>query len=260
MIDTPKQIRNPKFQDIRAIEDMPLIIDWDLRHQMAFVFEIDTETAHANIPRETRLQPYEVRPGVSLIFLGYNDYNPGNIIQGEAQPAFKEITRVFMVQPNLSVSMPIPRFTFFVHRIASDNPAFIQQEIDWLHLPSYHTPTMRAESNEGKTDVRIMDDDGLIRELLNTHPNPTYQDDAFFGQYYSLQDGKLYFGVFYWAGKVCVHQRKGKAGGIYEHPFLTDMKQTFDAGKVGDCYMQLITAYDEPLVQRFYKPRLLREI
>jgi hypothetical protein len=56
-----------------------------------------------------------------------------------------------------------------------------------------------------------------------------------------------------------VHQKKGKAGGIFDHPFLTDMKQTFGPDALGDCYMQLITAYDEKVVQRFYEPRLVRE-
>lgn len=250
---------NPKFQDIRQVEDMKLIIDWDLRHQIAFVFEIDTEIARAHIPRETRLQPYEVRPGVSLMFLGYNDYNPGNLIAGEAQPAFKEITRVFMVQPNLSLSMPIPRFTFYVHRIASNNLAFNRQEEAMLHLPTYYSPSMQADTDEAKTSLRVYDDHGPIRNLLNTHPNPTFQHDAFFGQYYTMEANKLYFGVWYWAGKVCVHQKKGKAGGEFDHPFLSDMKNTFGAEAIGDCYMQLITAYGEKLVQRFYEPRLVRE-
>lgn len=254
-----KTINNSRFKDIRQIDDMNLIIDWDLRHQMAFIFEIDTEIVRSIIPKETKLQPYEIRPGVSAVFMGYNDYNPGNIIYGEAQPAFIEITRVFMVQPNLSLSMPIPRFTFYMHQIASNNPAFVKQEIEVLHLQSYYSPTMMAESNETKTDILISDEKGTIRKLINTDPNPTYREDSFFGQYYSMQDGKLYFGVFYWAGKVCVHQKKGKAGGDLNHPYLTDLKKTFDAGELGDSYMQLITSFGQPLVQRFYQPRLIRE-
>jgi hypothetical protein len=210
---------------------MNLIIDWDLRHQMAFIFEIDTEIVRSIIPKETKLQPYEIRPGVSAVFLGYNDYNPGNVIYGETQPPF----------------------------IASNNPAFVKQEIEVLHLQSYYSPTMISESNTTKTDILVSDEKGMIRKLINTDPNPTYREDSFFGQYYSMQEGKLYFGVFYWAGKVCVHQKKGKAGGDLNHPYLTDLKKTFDAGEFGDCYMQLITSYNEPLVQRFYQPRLIRE-
>ena len=82
----------------------------------------------------------------------------------------------------------------------------------------------------------------------------------FFGQYYTIQEGKLYFGVWYWAGKVCTHQKPGNAGGVFDHPFLTGFDRTFSPGDVKDCYLQLITTYGQPLVSRFYQPRLVREL
>ena len=248
------------MQDIQSIDGMKLIIDWDLRHQMAFVFEIDTELATTLIPRGSGLQPYEARPGVSLIFLGYNDYNPGNVIYGEKQPAFIEITRVLMVQPDLSVDMPIPRFTFLMHRIASNNPAFVKQEREVLRLNSYYSPSMRSELDEARTSVLIRDADGPMRELNNTHPRPVFRKDQFWGQYFTVQDNKLYFGVFYWAGRVCVHQRRGDAGGELAHPYLSGVDPTLPPGAMRNSYMQLLGTYGEPLVQRFYEQRFVRDL
>ena len=250
----------PTKNSVNSIDGMELIIDWNIRHQMAFVFEIDTDLANEMIPAETGLQAYEARPGVALMFMGYNDYYPGNIIYGEPQPEFIEITRMFMVQPDLSIDMPLPRFTFYMHQIASNNPTFIKQEIETLHLPSYYAPTMVAKTNEAKTDLFVSDKDGKIRELLNTHPNPTYRNDSFYGQYFTLQDDQLYFGVFYWSGHVCIHQREGYGGGEFDHPYLSGLDKTFPPEAIKNVYMQLITTYDAPLVQRFYRPRLIGKI
>ena len=80
------------FEDIRKIEDMELIIDWDLRQQFAFVFEVPTEKILACIPEGLGIRPFEARPGMGLMFLGYNNYNPGNEIYNEKQQRFDEIT------------------------------------------------------------------------------------------------------------------------------------------------------------------------
>ncbi len=244
--------------NLDKIEDMPLVMNWDLRHQMAFIFEVPTENVLRALPRG--IYPVEARPGISLMFLGYNDYNPGNVIYGQRQPAFVEITRTFVVQPNLHVDMPMPRFTFFVDRIASNNETFIQQETEKLYLPTFYSPTLVVETNESKTNAIARDDVGPIQSLINTHPHPLYRDDSFFGQYYSVQDGKLYFGIWYWSGKACIHQRSGKAGGIHEHPFLAELPNHVPADCVKEAYLQIITTYDQPLTQRFYQPKLIRTL
>lgn len=241
---------------VEKIEDMPLIIDWDLRHQMAFVYELPTASVVKSLP--PGILPVEARPGVSLMFLGYNDYNPGNLIDGITQPAFVEITRFFIVQPDLSIDMPMPRFTFFVDRIASDNSAFIQQEMDVLHLPTYFSPSLTVETNDGRTNAFAKDEFGSIQSLINTHPSPVYRDDSFFGQYYTLQGDELWFGVFYWSGKACIHQRPGDAGGIHDHRFLTESPSQIAPTVIGDPYLQIITTFDQPLTQRFYQPRRIR--
>lgn len=245
------------FEDVQEIDGMDLIIDWDLKQQFAFIFEVPTDKIEACIPKEAGVRPMEARPGVGLLFLGYNDYNPGNLINGEPQPAFLEITRFFWVQPDLSVDMPIPRFTFFVDRIASNNHSFIKQEIELLHLPTYETPSLRVETNEDKKEARAFDDQGPIQDLINTHPAPTYIEDSFYGQYYTMQGDHLWFGVFYWSGIACVHQSGGPGGGIHTHPFLTEKPVHLDPSDVGTCYMQMIAAYDSPMVQRFYRPRMV---
>lgn len=248
------------MKDIRKVADMDLIINWDIKHQFGFVFEIPTEEVRKVIPASAGLHPYELRPGISGMFLGYNDYNPGNEIYGEKQPAFQEITRAFLLPPNLSISMPIPRFTFFLHRIASNNPTFIKQEEEKLHLPTYYAPSLQVIANEAKTSAVAKDDKGIIQEWRNTNPDVRYYSDDFFGQYYTIQDNKIYFGVFYWAGEACVHQKPGDGGGIYEHPYLTGSERYMSPDVVGPHYLQIITTFGKPLVQRFYEPRLIREL
>lgn len=240
------------------IEDMPLVIEWNLRHQMGFVFEVQTDVVLKSLP--AGILPVEARPGQALMFLGYNDYRPGNMIAGEPQPQFVEITRFFVVQPDLSVDMPLPRFTFFVDRIGSDNPAFIKQERALLHLPTYLNPTLKVETNAARTNAIASDDAGPIQSLINTHPAPVYRQDKFYGQYYTLDGDDLWFGTFYWGGRACIHQRSGDAGGIHNHPFLTESRSQIPPNCVGETYLQLITTFDEPLVQRFYRPRLVRKI
>jgi hypothetical protein len=236
------------------VEEMELIIDWDLNHQMGFVYETATENVSPLLPEG--IFAYEARPGIALIFLGYNDYNPGNIIYGEAQNQFFEITRFVLVQPDLSIDMPMPRFAFFVLQIGSNNAAFIRQEIEKLHLPSFYSPSLIVETDEPKFNAWAKDNTGDIQHYLNTHPAPYFRPDFFWGQYFTVKNNNLYFGVWNWEGVLCLHQRKGNGGGGFNHPFMKDLQ----ADNFGAAYMQLITDKNHNLRQRFYRPRFLHNI
>lgn len=234
-----------------AIEDMELIIQWDLNHQMGFVYETDTENVTPLLPEG--VFPHEARPGVSLIFLGYNHYNPGNVIYGEAQDPFYEITRFILVQPDLAVDMPMPRFAFYVLQIGSNNSTFIDQEIEKLHLPSFYSSSIRVDTDESKLNAWARDENGEIQHLLNTHPRPYFRPDFFWGQFFTRKEDGIYFGVWNWDGVLCLHQHRGNGGGAFAHPFMTDLLLSH----FGPSYMQLITDRESSLTQRFYKPRLL---
>lgn len=246
------------MDDYARVEDMPLILQWNIRHQFAFLYEVATAVVRPLLP--DGLQPYEARPGVALMFMGYNDYFPGNVIYGEPQPAFQEITRFFLVHPDLSVDMRMPRFTMFVHRVGANNAAFIRQERERLKLPAYDSPTLEVSVNDARNSGVARDAHGVIQEWRNTHPRPRLYDEDFWGQYYTVRDGRLWFGVWHWEGRVCSHQFPGDGGGIHEHPFLTGVDHPIAASAVGASYLQMFTSYGEPLVQRFYEPRLVREL
>lgn len=241
-----------------SIEDMPIIIDWDLRQQVAFVFEIPTRDIEHVLP--PGLRPFEARPGISLTFLGLNDYNPGNTIAGQTQPAFFEVTRFIMVHPDLGVDMPIPRFTFFVHRIGSNNPAFIEQERSALHLPSWYSPSLEVEPADQHLGATVRDKDGIVQTFRNTNPKLIWRDEEFYGQYYTVQDDQLWFGAWYWSGQAFIHQRRGDAGGAEEHPFLTEVEPRWPAAHARRPYMQIISKYDAPAIQVFYAPRCLGSV
>lgn len=245
--------------DTDLVEDMERVIYWRLRHQMAFLFEVEMSAVQPLLPRG--LFAVEARPGIALMFIGYNDYDStGNLIDGHEQPRFQEMTRCFLVQPDLSIRMPVPRFCFFVHRIGANNEVFVDQEVDLLHLPSFRTPAMKAETNTSGTELWLRDEEGPIHHLKNTHPAPVYRNESFFGQYYTVENDKLWFGVWSWRGVACIHQRDGEAGAIFEHPFLTECEPRLAASSLGRTYQQVFTRPGELSEQRFYKPRLVRDL
>lgn len=245
--------------DAPYVEDMELFISWRHRHMMAFVYEVDTSAVEPLLP--PGIHPVEARPGVSMLFVSMNDYMPtGNFIDGVELPAFQEVTRCVVVQPDLSIKMPIPRFTFFVLQIGSNHQGFIQQEKDWLHLPTTYSPSLRTETNATGTEIWVRDDDGPIQHLRNTHPTPVFRNESFFGQYYTAEQGRLYFGVWSWRAIACIHQRQGDAGGIFAHPFLTGVQPKLSPDALLGPYQQVITRLGHPSEQRFYRPRMVRDL
>ena len=95
--------------------------EWAFDYDIFFFIEVPTASIKHKLPR--LIKPVEPRPGISLIGFGLHRFIPGNL-DGKL-PALAEVNCSIVVQPNLSLKMPIPRFSFYVLYVASSNADFI---------------------------------------------------------------------------------------------------------------------------------------
>lgn len=226
--------------------------------QMAFLYEIPTINIRHILP--SYIQPLEVRPGISLLFMGFNKFYAGNIIWGEETPDFYEFTRGIAVQPSLELELPLPRFTVFVYFVGSNYKRFVQHDGEVLFMPTFYSSTQTAKYDEQKTSVRVLDKYGPIKELRNTNPNTKYEQDTFYVQYYTQKDNKIYCGIAYEKTLSCLHQKKGDGGRIYDHPCFSEFEKNIPKNRPLEPYMQIFTKFDELAIQSFCKPMLIKDL
>ena len=89
---------------------------WNLSTIFHNLFEIPTAAIAPLLPKG--VEPLEVRPGVSLYDIGDVLWNSGNL--DGSWPAFHELTAMIVVQPDLSIDMPMPKFAFYVPKIIAN--------------------------------------------------------------------------------------------------------------------------------------------
>jgi hypothetical protein len=234
-----------------AIDYPPLanrrcIAQWDIKYMANFMWEIPTRILAPRLP--TGIHPVEPRPGVSLLNVGHVAWNEGNF-RGE-WPAFDEVTIMALVQPDLSRTIEMPRFCFFVFCIAANYQPFVVNERKTIHLPTWHT-NVRHVYQADPYRVEVADDHGPMFTLQNTKTQPTYEKDRFFGQYYAVEDDALWFGIWEWEGVLSVHQDSGAAGQLHDHPVFAGIEI---GDQVDTCFMQLFTKPGVPCIERFFEP------
>lgn len=225
---------------------------WNLSTIFHNLFEIPTAAIAPLLPKG--VEPLEVRPGVSLYDIGDVLWNSGNL--DGSWPAFHELTAMIVVQPDLSIDMPMPKFAFYVPKIIANWSGFVENERRVLHLPTEYTP-LEVGKGEGLIDLRATDGKDLIFEFRNTNPQLAFPRDAFFGQYYSVEDGKLWFGIWRFEGFLCEHQKKGHPGRLANHKLFYGELNVADY--CTESYMQLITSPDEDCIETFWEPWIIRD-
>jgi len=230
------------------VGDDPLVIEWHLQRHIMFTWEIDLEAIEPFLPRE--LTAVEVRPGIGLFSVATLLYQPDQFRPGS--PPFLELVSVIHVQSDLSVKMPMSRFSMHAISVYSDSPDFIEQEGEKLFTPTTLDPSLRFTWGENWDTVDAADDDGPIISFRNTNPNPVYTPDELWGQHYNDTHG-LHFGVWEWDGIKCEHMQRGDAGKFYPHPFWKGM----DLGRIRGCYRQMIPKPGSTAVERFYRTHQL---
>lgn len=229
--------------------DDPLVIEWHIKRHIMFTWEIDVEALDKLVPEE--LTPVEVRPGIGLFSVAMLRYAGDNFFPGS--PEFIELVSVAHVQSDLSIAMPMPRFSMHAISVYTDSPEFVKQEGELLFTPTQLDPTLELEWTETWDGCAAKDADGPIVSFKSTHPDPVFAHDEFWGQHYNDTNG-LHRGIFEWDGMKCEHMQRGSAGRFHDHPFYKGM----DLERIRGCYRQMIPQCGSGAIERFYRTHQLK--
>jgi hypothetical protein len=246
--------RSPVTDD--PVGGKAMTIKWRLSHNVVLFLEIDTETVEAALPRF--LTPVEVRPGISLLCLGALLYRSDHFRPGS--PSFTEFFNVVSVQPDLSIPMPRPRFSFYPISIYSESADFCRTENELIHTPNYLVESLQSEWAPDGLSVSVRDARGPIMTMRNTHPHPTFRQQVIWGQHFNAAkdaaivngrwtNGTFLKGPWEWDGPVCEHQIPGDWGEVHPHHFFGDL----DLSCIRGCYRQMLAAPGAEIFERFYE-------
>lgn len=221
------------------------LFEWNIQDIAHFLFEVPTSKVLPYLPRG--VYPVEPRPGISLLDVGYVAWSAGN--WEPHWPAINEVSVLLIVQPDLSVAMPIPKFAFFAINICADFKEFLETEPVQLHLPTCYSP-MTANFRASPYGVDVTSPTGPVVELRNTQPEPRYAAVDYVGQFFTVDRGILYMGIWQWIGVTAEHQVQGDAGRLFDHAAFRDIPVAAHR----TVYMQLFSKPGTRGVQRFYEP------
>lgn len=226
-----------------SMGESPLVIHWKLSHHLFFTWEVDTEALQPLV--NPGLDLVEIRPGISLLSTGVLVYQAGHF--GPASPAFNEIVTAVHVQPDLSVKMPVPRFTIQAVSVYSDSPEFVEQEGRILFTPTELVPSLTVSFTEDGLGADVADARGPILRLRNTNDDTDFTAADFCGQHFTDRQG-LQLGGWQWDGVRFEHMKRGAAGLLHPHPHFRGL----DPKRVRGCYRQMMAKPGEPCSERFY--------
>lgn len=221
------------------------IFEWNIDELAHFLFEVPTSMVLPLLPRG--VYPVEPRPGVSLLDVGYVAWGAGN---WEAHwPAFDEVSVLLIVQPDLSFPMPMPKYAFFALNICANYQEFLDTEPVQLHLPTFFLP-IAAKLTPDPYAVEVESRGELLMRLRNTQDPMQYEEVDWLGQFFTVDEGILYMGVWKWVALSAEHQAMGDAGQLCKHAAFKDL----DLEPHRTCYLQLFAKPGTGSVQRFYEP------
>lgn len=223
--------------------------DYVIDEHLNFMYEVETARVLPLLPAP--VTPKEPRPGTSLVNIGYMKFDATQI-GGRADTI--ELTLSVIINPDLSLDMPVPRMSVFDFRIASNCPVFLAHEHELQKLQGMHLPGLsrRIDATGGVLDV--WDDEGPLFTLRNPNPAPRFKYEAATGQYVSRHPDGLYQGVFFWEGVGCEQQHAGDSGTLHPHRFF----QEIDVAWLGDCFLQMFLPPTTQVLFRSFHPRRLR--
>ncbi|MEO6419485.1 MAG: hypothetical protein ABIP39_08775 [Polyangiaceae bacterium] len=221
----------------------PLVIHWKLTKHLFFTWEVDSDALQSVIHESVDL--VEVRPGIALLSTGVLQYEAGQF--SPSSPPFIELVTVAHVQPDLSVKMPVPRFTFQSISVYSDSPEFVEQEGRLLFTPTELVPSLTAVYADDGLGVDVSDARGPILTLRNTQPEVSFSATEFHGQHFTVKDG-LQIGIWQWDGVRFEHMKRGDAGKLHPHPHF----KSIDLKRVRSCYRQMMGKPAVACNERFY--------
>lgn len=235
-------------QMVDAVGGVPLVIHWRLIGHVFFTWEIAMEAVEKILP--ARLEAVEVRPGVGLMSVGCLRFARGHF--SPDSPEFNEIITVVHVQPDLSVKMPPPRFTFYANSVWSDSDEFVVHEARDIFTPTSHVPSLRLEFSDDGLGIEASDAHGPLLSLRSTAPVTAFTRAEFWGQHYNATKG-LHHGIWQWEGSRFEHMKPGEPGKLAPHALFGDL----DVSKVRRCYRQMFAEPGRRHSERFFQVRRL---
>lgn len=222
--------------------------DYVIDEHLNYMYEVDTARISPLLPAP--LSPKEPRPGRSLVNVGYMKFDATQI-GGLADTI--ELTLSIIINPDLSLDMPLPRMSVYDFRIASNCPVFLAHEDEYQKLKGMHLPGL-SRRLEAPGHLDVWDDEGPIFALRNPNPAPIYKYEYATGQYVSDHPSGLHQGVFSWEGVGCEQQADGDCGRLFPHRFY----QEIDVSWIGDCFLQMFLPDSTQVLFRSFFTRRIR--
>jgi len=222
----------------------PMTVEWRARHQTLFLYEVDLDALVPHVPDAVTVQ--EVRPGVGLLAIESLHYLPGHFADPRESV---EIVVAVLVEPDLTVQMPVPQFSLFVTSVLSSSAAFVEHERMLLRTPMEHAPDLRMSYAPDGASVAIFEGETPIVECRNTRAPAVFAPKVMWGLIYSNKQGELHRGAFRWEGNVFEHQQRGgDVGRLHPHPVFRGL----DVSRVRGCYRQMAAQPDLPTRIAYY--------
>jgi hypothetical protein len=199
-------------EDLSRVGPLTETLHWRIRKHLVFFWEVPTDLLAPVIP--DRLDLAEIRPGTTLAALEMLHYKVGHFREGYRE--FHEAVFAATVQPDLSIEMPMPRFSMFAIRVISDSTEFCHSEGSSIFTPTHHVPGFRTEFSADGTSCSLFDHDQPIAICRNTAPAVPVRKQTIWGQYFTNTRG-LQRGVWRWDGLAAEHMERGDASECHRH-------------------------------------------
>jgi hypothetical protein len=220
-----------------------LTLQWRLRRQTLYLYEIDTDAVAALVPEP--LSIVEVRPDVALFMVECLHYYPGHF-RPDAPESF-ELVLAVPVQPNLSIDMPVPRLSLHIVSVITSSLDFVENESRAFGSPIVHAPDLRMEFTADGANVDVLDGKTPIVRQRNTNPEIAFEPKVLWGLTFTNTRG-VQQGIFRWEGQVFEHMKRGDHGTFHPH----EVYKGIDTGKIRGINRQMVAKPDVVTDVRYY--------
>jgi len=229
--------------DLDHIGRLSVTLHWRVKKQLVFFYEVPTDVLAAKLPPELELQ--EVRPGVALAALEMLQYKTDHFRPG--YPEFYEAVFAAVVQPDLSIDMPVPRFNMFAMTVISDSQEFCDSEATTLFTPTTLVPGLRIDFDEAGSSCSVWDGETKLADCRSSAPETPTKPLTIWGQYFT-NGNRFERGAWRWDGAASEHMKPGERVPFAPHMLWNGIAPA-DVGRV---YRQMAASPDTTDIRFFH--------
>lgn len=207
---------------------------WPIDFAISASFEMPAAALHAALPPGVHL--LEPRPGVGLLNLAVFHFTADTFGLPEA---CSEVVVSAHVMPNLSAAPTLPRMSMFTFRIASTSRAFLDSPFATDHYPVFPEPVdVRLDRERIAAEVTDAAGRPILRLAAAAAVSPPYEDDRFYVQSVTANEGQLYRSGNLFEFRRAENQRNLKTGGgPSPHPLYAPLDVS--AVSADQCHFQM---------------------